>query len=396
MPRPPRPKPPAPIPVLDLSPEVEALLPELQEAFTRVLRSGSFILGPEVEAFEEEVAAFLGVPYAVGLNSGTDALVIGLRALGVDAGDEVITSPFSFFATAEAISSIGAVPVFVDIDEATFNLDPALVEAAVSPRTRAIIPVHLYGRPAPMGALLAMAERYHLMVLEDCAQSFGATLDGRQTGTLGQAGAFSFFPSKNLGAFGDAGMLVTGNAAVAEAARMLRAHGARKKYHNEVLGYNSRLDALQAALLRVKLPHVAAWNEARRTVATRYRAMLAELPGVVAPEVSEGHVFHQYTVRILEERRDDVQAALAAQGISTMVYYPIPQDQLPVYKGRYAPCPVSARLAGEVLSLPIWPTISEATQARVVEALMKALGHKPSASLRKAGRARASRVVPAV
>ncbi len=392
MPRPPKPKPAAPIPILDLSPEIDALRPALDAAFDRVLRSGHFILGPEVEAFEREAAALLGVPHAIGLNSGTDALVIGLRALGVDAGDEVITSPFSFFATAEAISAIGAVPVFVDVDEATFNLDVALVEAALTPRTRALIPVHLYGRATPMAPLLELAERHNLVVLEDCAQSFGATVDARQTGTLGHAGAYSFFPSKNLGAFGDAGMLATHDDAVAEAARMLRAHGAKKKYHNETLGYNSRLDALQAALLRVKLPHVTAWNLARHAAAERYNRLLDGTPGLVTPEAPEGHVFHQYTVRILDGQRDAVQAALADAGIQTMVYYPVPQDQLPVYEGLYAPCPVSARLADEVLSLPLWPSIAPATQARVAEALMKALGHTPGEAVRSAKRGRTARV----
>jgi len=210
------------------------------------------------------------------------------------------------------------------------------------------------------------------------------------TGTIGQAGAFSFFPSKNLGAFGDAGLLATNDDAVAESARMLRAHGSRRKYYNEVIGYNSRLDALQAALLRVKLPHVPAWNEGRRAAASRYNRLLEDVSGVVAPEVSEGHVFHQYTVRLLNERRDAVQAALADAGIGTMVYYPVPQDQLRVYEGIYAPCPVSARLAGEVLSLPIWPTIAEATQARVVETLVKALGYRPSGAVRKARKSRAT------
>src|SRR5690554_750531 len=319
------------IPILDLGPEIEQLWDELSAAFQRVMRSGQFIGGPEVQAFEREVADYLGVKHAVGVNSGTDALVIGLRALGVGAGDEVITTPFSFFATAESISNVGATPVFVDVDERTFNIDPGLIEAAITPRTKAILPVHLYGRPAEMDAILAVAERHGLKVIEDCAQSFGARYRGtRQTGTMGHVGAYSFFPSKNLGAFGDGGLVATDDDHIAEQARMLRAHGSKRKYHNEVLGYNSRLDALQAAFLRVKLPHVDAWNEGRRATARRYGELLADVPGVVTPEIVDGHVFHQYTVRLLGNDRDQVQKRLSDAGIGTMVYYPVPQDRLPV------------------------------------------------------------------
>ena len=367
-----------PIPILDLAPEIAALWPDLQAAFERVLRSGHFILGPEVDAFEREVAAYLGVAHAVGLNSGTDALVIALRALGVGPGDEVITTPFSFFATAEAVSLVGATPVFVDVDARTFNLDPDGLDAAVTERTKVLMPVHLFGRPCEMGAVLDVAARHGLAVVEDGAQSFGARWVGRRTGTLGAFGAFSFFPSKNLGAFGDAGLLATDDPGLAATARMLRAHGSRKKYHNETLGYNTRLDALQAAFLRAKLPHVDGWNEGRRRAATRYGALLKDVDGLVPPELADGHVFHQYTVRVLpgpdgRPRRDAVQAALAAAGVGTMVYYPIPIDRLPVYAGRYAPCPVSDRLAGEVLSLPLWPGIDAVTQVRVAEALKAAL-----------------------
>jgi dTDP-4-amino-4,6-dideoxygalactose transaminase len=249
-----------PIPVYDPLPEVEALWEELQAAALRVLRSGRYILGPEVEAFEEEVAAYLGVKHAIGANSGTDALVIALRALGVGPGDEVITTPFTFFATAEAISLVGATPVFVDIDPRTFNINPDLIPSAITPRTKAILPVHLYGLPAEMDPILEIARSHGLKVLEDCAQAFGATYKGKKVGTLGDAGAFSFFPTKNLGGFGDGGLIATNSDEVAERARMLRAHGSRRKYYNEAIGYNSRLDALQAALLRVKLPRVDAWN----------------------------------------------------------------------------------------------------------------------------------------
>ncbi|HZW28777.1 MAG TPA: DegT/DnrJ/EryC1/StrS family aminotransferase [Trueperaceae bacterium] len=363
------------IPILDLAPEIEALWDELNEAFQRVMRSGQFIGGPEVDSFEKEAAAYLGAKHAVGVNSGTDALVIALRALGVGAGDEVITTPFSFFATAESISNVGAEPVFVDVDEATFNIDPAKVEAAITPRTKAILPVHLYGRPADMDALMAVAERHGLKVVEDCAQSFGARYRGsRQTGTIGHVGAYSFFPSKNLGAYGDGGLIATDDDQLAERMRMLRAHGSKRKYHNEVLGYNSRLDALQAAFLRVKLPHVDDWNERRNAAAKRYGELLADVPGVVTPQVVNGHVFHQYTVRLTTADRDQVHRRLADAGIGTMVYYPVPQDRLPVYDGKGGRCPVSDRLATQVLSLPIGPTIPAEHQQRVAEELIRSLG----------------------
>ncbi len=363
------------IPVLDLTPEIDELWDELNAAFQRVVKSGQFIMGPEVAAFEREVADYLGVKHAVGVNSGTDALVISLRALGIGPGDEVITTPFSFFATAESISNVGARPVFVDIDERTFNIDPGLIEAAITPRTKALMPVHLYGRPCEMDAIMDIAQRHDLRVIEDCAQSFGARYHGgSQTGTIGHVGAYSFFPSKNLGAFGDGGLLATADDHVAEAARALRTHGSKRKYHNEMLGYNSRLDALQAALLRVKLPHVDTWNAGRMKVARRYDELLADVAGIVAPEIVAGHVFHQYTVRLTAPgvERDAVQESLAERGVSTMVYYPIPQDRLPVYDGQYPPNPVSDRLARQVASLPIWPKLGSEDQQRVVAALRDA------------------------
>ena len=374
------------IPILDLSAEVNELWDQLNAAIQRVLRSTQFIMGPEVGELERQAAQYLGVRHAVALNSGTDALVIGLRALGVGPGDEVITSPFTFFATAEAISLLGAKPVFVDIDPQSFNLDPALLEAAISPRTKAIVPVHLYGNPAAMGRILDIAQRHGLKVLEDCAQSFGARYEGcagcdcdpgsrlrRFTGTLGDAGAFSFFPSKNLGAYGDGGLLITSDDAVAEQARMLRAHGSRKKYHNELVGYNSRLDTLQAAILLVKLPHIERYNQARRAIAQRYNQGLAGLEGLVTPAISPGHVFHQYTVRVLGNKRDAVQARLAELGIGTMVYYPVPLHKLPIYQPLGLHLPESERAAAEVLSLPIWPQMQPETQSAVIEAVRAAL-----------------------
>lgn len=371
------------IPVLDLSPEIEELWDELNAAFQRVMKSGQFIMGPEVDAFEAEAADYLGVKYAIGVNSGTDALVISLRALGIGRGDEVITTPFSFFATAESICNAGAKPVFVDIDEKTFNIDPALIEHAITSNTKAIMPVHLYGRPAEMDLIMDIAERHNLKVVEDCAQSFGARFQGKQTGSIGDAGAFSFFPSKNLGAFGDGGLIATNDKTVAELARMLRAHGSKKKYFNELIGYNSRLDSLQAALLRVKLPHVDRWNTNRRTIARHYSDLLASVPHVIAPDFTEGHVFHQYTLKLPQSARDDVQSQLATSGIGTMIYYPVPQDQLPVYANQYPRFPVSEKLAQQVLSLPISPSLTKEQQVQVTSHLRTVLGSESPLTLER-------------
>jgi dTDP-4-amino-4,6-dideoxygalactose transaminase len=361
------------IPGLDLSPQYESLKAELREAIERVLESGQFILGPEVKAFEEEAAGYLGVKHAVGVNSCTDALFISLRALGIGRGDEVITTPFTFFATAEAISHVGATPVFVDVDERTFNIDLSLIGERITDRTRAILPVHLFGRPAEMDGIMALAHKHGLKVIEDCAQSFGARYGGKQTGTIGDVGAYSFFPTKNLGACGDGGLIATNDDALAETARMLRAHGAKKKHYNEMVGYNSRLDSLQAAILRVKLPHVDFWNEGRRRVAALYNELLDGVPDVVVPEIVEGHVFHQYTVRLTRANRDEVRARLRGSGVGTMVYYPISQDRLPLYANRWPASPVSDELSRQVLSLPIWPEIEGSTQRRIANSVERAL-----------------------
>jgi len=368
------------IPVLDLSPQYRSLKQEIQVAINRVLDSGQFIMGPDVKEFEQEAAAYLGTKHAIAVNSGTDALVIGLRALEIGPGDEVITTPFSFIATAEAISNVGAKPVFADIDPRSFNLDPQAIEAQITPRTKAILPVHLYGRPAPMSQIVAIAEARGLTVIEDCAQSFGASYDGKRVGTIGNVGAYSFFPSKNLGAYGDGGLLVTNNDNIAAQARMLRVHGAKQKYHNQILGYNSRLDTLQAAVLRVKLPYIDRWNQARRQVAETYNRLLADLPPIMTPEVVDGHVFHQYTIRIIDRDRDRIQQSLANQGISTMVYYPIPQDRLPVYQGQYPANPNSDLIAKQVLSLPIWPEIDRPTLEHIATTLKQALSAPHTAS----------------
>jgi dTDP-4-amino-4,6-dideoxygalactose transaminase len=293
--------------------------------------------------------------------------------LGVGAGDEVITTAFTFFASGEAINAVGATPRFVDIEMRTLNIDPLQIEAAISPQTRAILPVHLFGRPAAMAAIESIALAHGLGVVEDCAQSFGASdVAGRRTGTIGAAGAFSFFPTKNLGALGDAGLIVTDNADVAQDARALRAHGSLKKYHNDRFGYNSRLDALQAAMLRVKLPHVDGWNAARRACAERYNLLLAGVEGLALPPVEGGCIFHQYTV-LVERNRDDVARRLAGEGIATMIYYPVPLHRLPVYAAQNLSLPHSERAAAQCLSLPIWPELTDATAARVADALMRSV-----------------------
>jgi dTDP-4-amino-4,6-dideoxygalactose transaminase len=364
------------IPVLDLVPQIETHWTDLNQAIQRVLRSTQFILGPEEKAFEQEAARYLGVRHAVGCNSGTDALFLSLRALGIGPGDEVITTPFTFFATAEAISHVGATPVFVDVDPDSMNLDPALVEPAITARTRALLPVHLFGRPCDLDALAELARGRGLKLVEDCAQSFGARHRGRATGTFGQLGCFSFFPSKNLGAYGDGGLIATDDDDLANAVRALRSHGSRKKYHNEAVGYNSRLDELQAAILRVKLPHLDAWNAGRARVARTYHRMLAGHPGLELPEVVEGHVFHQFTVRVPGRDRDRLQARLAEAGVETMVYYPVPCHRLKLYQDSHGhvACPNAERLCAEVISLPIWPEMAEATQAAVARALLAELG----------------------
>ncbi|QHV01485.1 DegT/DnrJ/EryC1/StrS family aminotransferase [Synechocystis sp. CACIAM 05] len=380
------------IPILDLKPQYQRIKAEIQQAVNGVLESGQFILGKTVADFEQAAADYLGVKYAIGVNSGTDALMIGLRALGIGPGDEVITPPFSFFATAESISNVGAKPVFVDVAIADFNLDPDKIKAAITPRTRAIMPVHLFGQPAAMAQIKALADAHGLKIIEDCAQSFGAiyagdclgcdqgcddrvkqALVGQYTGAMGDVGAFSFFPTKNLGAYGDGGLITTNDPAIADLARCLRVHGSRQRYQNEMLGYNSRLDALQAAILNVKLSHLREWSLGRRRVAQTYNDLFQGVEGIITPTITAGHVFHQYTLRILNGQRDALANAMQGMGISTMIYYPVPQDQLPVYRGQYAPNPISDRLATEVLSLPIWPEMETETVQTVAEKISQIL-----------------------
>ncbi len=359
------------IPILDLKPQLASIRSEIDEAISGVLESGAFILGKTVAQFEERVAEHLGVKHAIGVNSGTDALVIALRAAGVGAGDEVITTPFSFFATAESICSVGAEPVFVDIVTDGFNIDVAAIEGAITSKTKAIIPVHLYGEPVNMTELMALAAKHNIEVVEDCAQSFGATYNGKQTGSFGIANAFSFFPTKNLGAYGDGGLITTNSDDVAVLCRKLRAHGGQHKYYNEMIGYNSRLDAMQAAVLNVKLNYIQKWNMQRRHVAQRYNDMFAGTDCIVTPSIAEGHVFHQYTIRLKDTDRDAVAAKMKQRGIATMVYYPVPQDQLPVFEGKYDMKPRTAQAAKEVLSLPIWPELAAEKQQEIADTLIE-------------------------
>lgn len=363
------------IPILDLREQYHELKDEILRATQDVFESGHFINGPNVSALEKEIAEYVGVPYGIGLNSGTDALHLALRALDVGPGDEVITTPFTFVATTEAIGIVGATPVFVDIDPETFNIDPRAIEAAITPRTQAILPVHLYGRPAPMREIMEIAGRRGLAVVEDCAQAIGATIDGKKVGSFGDVGCYSFFPSKNLGAYGDGGMAATSREDLAQRMRSLRAHGGRVKYHHEELGVNSRLDEVQAAILRVKLPHLERWIERRRAVAAAYDEALSA--AVTTPSQTPGtrHVFHQYTVRVPD--RDATAKALAERGVQTMVYYPVPLHLQAVHERLAQPlgsCPHSEEAAQSVLSLPMFPELSEGSRETVIAAVRDVVG----------------------
>jgi len=363
------------IPVFDPRPDIEPIRAEVLEAIAGVVDSGRFILGEQVAGLEDEVAAYLGVRHAVGVNSGTDALVIALRSLGVGPGHEVITTPFTFFATPEAVTTIGATPVFVDIDPATFTIDPSAIEAAITARTAAIVPVHLFGLAADMDPILEVARRHGLRVVEDLAQAMGGSAGGRKLGTIGDAAALSFFPTKNLGGFGDGGMIVTDDDEAAALARKLRTHGSAKKYANELFGYNSRLDELQAAVLRVRLRTLDDANAARRGAAARYDELLDGIDGLARPIAARaaGHVYHQFTIRVPGGRRDEVRDRLGAEGIGTAVYYPIPCHRLPPYADLGVTLAEAEAAAAEVLSLPMWPSIPDDAVRAVGDALGRAM-----------------------
>ena len=366
------------IPILDLKAQYDQLRDDIAVALQGVMDSGAFVLGPDVKALEQEVAAYCACAYGVGVASGTDALRLSLAALHVGPGDEVITTPFTFVATANTISHSGAQPVFVDIQPDTYNIDPAAIAAAVTPRTKAIVPVHLYGQPADMDAILAIAQRHNLAVIEDAAQAIGAEDKGRRAGSMGQLGCLSFYPTKNLGAYGDAGMVVTNDAQLADSLDVLRRQGGKTKYFHEVLGFNSRLDTMQAAILRVKLRHLETWQEQRRAAAARYDQMLRDAgASVVTPYVRPNvrHVYHQYTIRA--PQRDALAKHLQARGIGTMIYYPLPLHLQGLYhdlgQGEGS-LPVAEAAGREVLSLPMFPELTPAQQEQIVAAVVEFYG----------------------
>jgi len=402
------------VPILDLIRQYSSIKAEIDTAVANVLASGRFILGPEVKAFEEEVATYCGVKHAIGVASGTDALLLSLRALGVGPGDKVILPSFTFFATAGVVHNVGATPVFADIDPKTFNLDPAdlrrILESSPTNPTnptnpmnptnssvvKAIIPVHLYGQMADMDEIMAIAKEYNIAVVEDAAQAIGAKYRSAvhssqlneshkpnepyephepnelKAGTIGDLGCFSFFPTKNLGAYGDGGMIVTNDDALAERVRILRVHGSKPKYYHRMVGTNSRLDALQAAILRVKLPHLDEWTAARQRVAARYDELFQDVQGIATPyrAPDRTHIFHQYTIRVLNGKRDALQKYLKEHGIGTFVYYPLPLHLQECFQNlgyKNGDLPESEHASQEVLSLPVFPELKKEEQEYVVE-----------------------------
>ncbi|ELS34808.1 MULTISPECIES: DegT/DnrJ/EryC1/StrS family aminotransferase [Pseudanabaena] len=366
------------IPPFDVSQQYQQIGDRLNKAALEVLASGQYIGGQAVSQFETEFAQYIGSNHGIACNSGTDALYLALRALDIGEGAEVITSPFTFFASAETISMTGAKPVFIDIEAHSFNMNVDLIEAAITERTKAIMPVHLFGRSVDMTKLMAIAKKHNLYVIEDCAQATGATFDGQKVGNIGDVGCFSFYPTKNLGGCGDGGMMTTNNPEVARKLHILREHGSPKRYYHEYIGMNSRLDALQAALLQVKLPYLDKWNDQRREISDRYTHLLkdANIPKLVSPHYCASSVWNQYTVCIGDGQRDQVQAQLREQNIITMIYYPLPLHLQEVYrylnykKGDF---PVTEDICDRVLSLPMFPELREEQQQRVVSTLQNIL-----------------------
>jgi dTDP-4-amino-4,6-dideoxygalactose transaminase len=349
------------VPFLNLGAQYASIKTELLAAVEKALAGGHYVLGPNVAALENEVAAFTGTRFGVGVNSGSDALTLALKALDVGPGDEVITTPFTYIAPAESIYQVGAKIVFADIDARTFCIDPAEVARKITPRTKAIIPVHLFGQAAPIRELQAVARKHKIQIVEDCAQAIGATVDGKSVGSFGELGCFSFYPTKNLGADGDGGMVITHEEALAKKLKMLRVHGIERRYFHDLHGYNSRLDELQAAILRVKLPHLPAWNARRAQIAARYNAGLKALP-LTLPVVAQGntHVYHVYAV--LTENRDVCERYLAEHGVPSIIYYPRPLHLQKVYTDlgyREGDFPVSEDISHRILPLPMYPELTD-------------------------------------
>jgi dTDP-4-amino-4,6-dideoxygalactose transaminase len=365
------------VPFLDLQTPHRELWPEIRDEFEKAFYSAAFVGGPQVSAFEEEFAAFCGVSGCASVNSGTDAIRLALIALGIGPGDEVICPAHTFIATSEAVSQTGAKPVFVDIDPHTYTIDPAAVERALTSRTRAIIPVHLYGQCADMDAILEISQRHGLIVLEDACQAHGATYKGRPAGSMGHAAAFSFYPGKNLGACGEAGAVTSNDSEVIRKVKMLRDHGQSQKYYHDVEGYNARMDALQAIVLRAKLKRLPEWNEARRRCAERYYQNLQACPNIILPAVAQHnvHVYHLFV--ILVENRDALQAELAKQGIGTGLHYPLPLHLQKAYASfgyKEGDLPVTERVAKTLLSLPIFPTLTNEQIDYVCDAILSWVG----------------------
>lgn len=365
------------VPLLDLRAQFQSIRDEVWTALEQVVESQQFILGPEVAGLENEIAQYCGTTCAVGCASGSDALLLILKAIGIGTGDEVITTPYSFFATASAIKRLGARPVFVDIDPDTYNIDPQAVDDAVTPNTAAILPVHLYGQMADMPRLLDIATRYGLATIEDACQAIGAEQDGHRAGSMGLASAFSFFPSKNLGGFGDGGMITTNDTCLSSQMKILRVHGMEPKYHHRMVGYNARLDAIQAAVLRVKLRHLESWHDARRSNAQCYAQQFRDHGldgGIRIPRQCPGmrHVFNQYVIRVSSEWRDALRRHLSDCGVGTEVYYPVPLHLQECFRGlgyKVGQFPNAEAAARETIALPIYPELTEAQRTHVVESI---------------------------
>jgi dTDP-4-amino-4,6-dideoxygalactose transaminase len=364
------------IPPVDLARQYSLISEETERAVLKILSSGYYVGGAAVTDFEREFADYTGVNHCLACNSGTDALYLALRALKIGVGDEVITSPFTFIATAEAVTMTGATPVFIDIDLDTFNLDLTQIKKAITPRTKAIIPIHLFGQSVNMSQLMEIAQTHHLYVIEDCAQATGAEWNGQKVGSMGHIGCFSFFPTKNLGACGDGGAVTTNDCAIADQIKILREHGSSVRYRHDVMGVNSRLDAIQAAILQVKLRYLEQWNQQRQEVANRYQELLSPLPTLKLPQALYGsqHVWNQYTIMI--PSRDEVRERLQQMGVISMVYYPIPLHLQPVYQElgyQIGQLPNSEQASDEVLSLPMFPGLTIEEQQQVVYCLKDCL-----------------------